>query len=61
MSGPILNSVNMSKQKHPAITDAAVNKESMVSCFRLFGVPIFLGFLFKNQIMILDSLIMNVT
>lgn len=36
MSGPILNSVNISKQKNPAPSDAAVSKEVMV---RFFATP----------------------
>ncbi|TKY72817.1 Casein kinase I isoform delta [Spatholobus suberectus] len=37
MSGPILNSVNISKQKNPVTTDAAVNKEAMLSSTNILG------------------------
>ncbi|XP_027339559.1 casein kinase 1-like protein 1 isoform X2 [Abrus precatorius] len=37
MSGPILNSVNISKQKNPVTSDAAVNKEAMLSSTNILG------------------------
>lgn len=44
MSGPITNSVNISKQKNPVTTDAALNKEAMVSCLEC---TVSLGFFLK--------------
>lgn len=41
MSGPISNSVNISKQKNPVPNDA-VNKDAMVSCLQCM---VSLGFL----------------
>ncbi|KAH1209412.1 Casein kinase 1-like protein 1 [Glycine max] len=37
MSGPITNSVNISKQKNPVTTDAALNKEAMLSRPNVLG------------------------
>ncbi|RDY01229.1 Casein kinase 1-like protein 1 [Mucuna pruriens] len=39
MPGPILNSVNNSKQKNPVTTDAALNKEAMLSRTNVVGQP----------------------
>lgn len=44
MTGPIPNSVNISKQKNPVTTDAALNKEAMVSCL---DCTVSLGFFLK--------------
>ncbi|XP_061347715.1 casein kinase 1-like protein 1 isoform X1 [Gastrolobium bilobum] len=37
MSGPILNSVNISKQKNPVTSDSAVDKEAMLSSANILG------------------------